>query len=55
MQDIDRLANRHIAKLLTKLDEINVPAIVKDEIKRHFFYLVKDVKDQILAKTNVNQ
>jgi len=50
MHDLDRLQNRHIAKLLSKLEQINTPQIIKDEVKRHFHFFAKDVREQFLPK-----
>lgn len=49
MQDVDRLSARHIAKLLSKLEQINTPSIIKDEVKRHFYFFANDIKNQVLV------
>ena len=40
--EIDRLASRHIAKLLTKLGS-TIPPVVEQEIKRQFRFFSSDV------------
>lgn len=44
---INQLTNRHLAKLLDKLDEINTPEITKDSIKSHFRWFSDDIKKLI--------
>ena len=51
---LNKLTNRHLAKLLDALDEINSPAIVKEAVKREFWYFSTDVKDQVLSKEQEN-
>jgi len=43
-QELDRLTNRHLGKLLDQLDEINTSEIVKAAIKKEFWWLNRDVK-----------
>ena len=50
-----RLTNRHLAKLLSQLDEINTPDITKDAIKRQFWFFSQDIRDQVLSKEQVNE
>lgn len=45
-----RLTNRHLAKLLDVLDEINTPDIIKDAVKRQFWFFSSDIKNQVLSK-----
>jgi hypothetical protein len=42
-EDIDRLASRHIAKLLTRLGDTIAP-VQEAEIKRQFRFFADDVK-----------
>ena len=44
-----KLTNRHLAKLLSYLDEIQTPAIVKEATKRQFWFFSQDVKEQVLS------
>jgi len=52
--EIANLTNRHIAKLLTKLDEINTSEIVKDSVKKHFWFLSNDLENYYKGKGQVN-
>ncbi len=38
-----RITNRHIAKILSRLSQIQLPDIVKDEIKRQMWFLSDDL------------
>jgi len=51
---LTKLTNRHLAKLLDALDEINSPSIVKDAVKREFWYFSNDIKGQVLSKEQEN-
>jgi hypothetical protein len=44
-QERERITNRHIAKVLSRLAELNLPAVVQDEIKRQMWFLSDDLKD----------
>jgi len=46
-QDISRLTNRHIAKLLSRLKPFNLPEIATSEIIREMWYLVDDIHNQV--------
>jgi hypothetical protein len=39
----ERITNRHIAKVLSRLSELKLPAIVSDEIKRQMWFLSDDL------------
>jgi len=52
--EIANLTNRHIAKLLTKLDEINTSEIVKDSVKKHFWFLSNDLEEHFKSKERAN-
>jgi len=52
--EIISLTNRHIAKLLSKLDEINTSEIIKDSVKKHFWYLSNDLESYCKSKENGN-
>lgn len=41
-----RLTNRHIAKLLGKLDQVKIADIVKDTIRVHMRYLAEDIEQE---------
>lgn len=47
-QDLNRLHNRHLAKLLNVLQEIETPKIIIDAIKRQFSFYTNDVKELII-------
>jgi hypothetical protein len=49
-----KLTNRHLAKLLDQLDEIQTPEIVKNSVKAQVWYLVQDIKEQVLSKEQAN-
>lgn len=38
-----RITNRHIAKALSRLSQLNLPSIVCDEIKRQMWFLSEDL------------
>ena len=38
-----QLTNRHIAKVLSRLEELKLPSIVKDEVKRQMWFLSEDL------------
>ena len=51
---INKLHNRHVAKILTQLNEIKAPQIIIDAVKRQFSYYTTDIKEQVLT-SNSNQ
>jgi len=53
-QEINKLHNRHTAKIITKLQEINTAEIVIDAVKRQFSFYTNDIKNQVLASNKVN-
>ena len=49
-EQVNRLRNRHVAKLLTNLSEINcLPSVVENEIKREFSYFAADILEQVIG------
>ena len=42
--EVDRLASRHIARLLNKLGDTIAP-VIENEIKREFRFLADDIKN----------
>jgi len=46
---LTKLTNRHLAKLLDALDEVNAPNIIKEAVKREFWFFSSDIKDQVLT------
>ena len=50
-EQVNRLRNRHVAKLLTNLSEIGqLPQITENEIKREFSFFASDVIEQVICK-----
>jgi hypothetical protein len=45
-QDISRITNRHIAKLLSRLKPLNIPEIAESEIIRQMWFLTDDIFNQ---------
>jgi len=41
----ERITNRHIAKLLSRLEPLSLPEIARDEIKREVWRLSDDLKE----------
>ena len=41
--EIAAITNRHVAKILTKLKEINVPEIALDAVKKEMWFLTDDL------------
>ena len=52
-EQVGRLRNRHVARLLTNLSEVGLlPKITENEIKREFSYFANDVIEQVLGQNN---
>lgn len=45
--EIKRITNRHIGRLLTRLDEIGIPEIAKREIRREMWELSTDLIEAV--------
>jgi hypothetical protein len=52
VQERERITNRHIAKILTRLSQLNLPDIVQDEIKRQMWFLSDDLFDMCKKETS---
>jgi len=50
---INKLHNRHVAKILSQLNEVKAPQIIIDAVKRQFSYYTTDIKEQVLT-SNTN-
>ncbi len=50
-QELKRITNRHIARLLTKLDEIRIPDIAKSVIKSEIWELTEDLTEAVKSGT----
>ena len=53
-EQINRLHNIHLAKLLSQLNEINTPQIIIDPIKKQLSFYTKDIKEQVLTSNFTN-
>lgn len=42
-EEIQRITNRHVAKILFRLDPLNIPEIASAEIKRQMWFLSNDI------------
>ena len=49
IEKTNKLHNRHVAKILTRLNQINTSAIIIDAVKRGFSHYTKDIKEQVLT------
>lgn len=47
-----RITNRHIAKTLATLEQIDVADVIKDVIKKRMWFLCNDLFDESLRKNN---
>ena len=45
--------NRHLAKCLSRLNEINTAQIIIETVKKEFSYYTTDIKEQVLI-SNLN-
>ena len=54
-EEVKRLSNRHLAKLLDKLDEIKTNSVIKDLIKRQIYLLSKDIQEQVILAGGKNE
>lgn len=48
-EQINRLHNRHLAKLLSQLNEIKTPQIIIEAVKKQLSYYTTDIKEQVLT------
>ena len=54
-EQINRLHNRHLAKLLSKLNEIKTPQVGIEAVKKQLSHYTNDIKEQVLiSKSNDN-
>jgi hypothetical protein len=52
-EQINKLHNRHLAKLLSQLNEIKTPQIIIEAVKKQLSYYTNDIKQQVLiSKSN---
>ena len=52
-EQINKLHNRHLAKLLSRLNEIKTPQIIIEAVKKQLSYYTTDIKEQVLT-SNLN-
>ena len=50
----DKLHNRHLAKLLFRLNQINTAQIIIETVKKEFSYYTTDIKEQVLTSNSNN-
>lgn len=44
---IDKIFNRHLARTLGNMQEINTPVMVIDGVKSNMLWLIKDIKEYL--------
>ena len=54
IDNVNRLHNRHLAKLLAKLHEINTAEIIIEAVKIQLSYYTTDIKNQVLLSEQGN-
>jgi len=47
LNDIDSVVNRHMARLLTDLEDAQCPAIFRDAVRSALAWLRKDLKERV--------
>lgn len=52
IKKIDKLHNRHLAKLLFRLNQINTAEIIIESVKKEFSYYTTDIKEQVLTSNS---
>ncbi len=52
MKDVDRICNRHMARLLTELEEANCPSIFVEAVKTKLAWLRADLNEMQGVKDN---
>ena len=51
---LNKLHNRHLARCLSRLNEINTAQIIIDAVKKEFSYYTTDIKEQVLTSNFYN-
>ena len=51
-EQINRLHNRHLAKLLSRLNEIKTPQIIIEAVKKQLSYYTNDIQEQVLTSNS---
>lgn len=49
---VDKLHNRHVARLLFRLNQIKVAEIIIESVKKEFSYYTSDIKEQVLTSNS---
>jgi hypothetical protein len=47
---ITAITNRHVARILSQLEEANMPAVCTAAVKREFWFLADDIKQVVSQK-----
>jgi hypothetical protein len=50
---ITAITNRHVARILSQLDEANVPGVCLAAVKREFWFMADDIKQVISENKEV--
>jgi len=50
---ITAITNRHVARILSQLDEANVPGVCLSAVKREFWFMADDIKQVVSQKQEV--
>lgn len=51
---LNKLHNRHLARCLSRLNEINTAQIIIETVKKEFSYYTTDIKEQVLTSNFYN-
>ena len=51
---LNKLHNRHLARCLSRLNEINTAQIIIEAVKKEFSYYTTDIKEQVLTSNFYN-
>ena len=54
IENVNILHNRHLAKLLAKLNKINTAEIIIEAVKIQLSYYTNDIKNQVLLSQQGN-
>jgi hypothetical protein len=55
MKELDRIANRYIAKILTRMSQVaDVPDIVADDVKRQIHFMKFDMENAVRKELDSN-
>lgn len=54
IKKLHKLHNRHLARCLSRLNEINTAQIIIEAVKKEFSYYTTDIKEQVLTSNFYN-